>query len=120
MYDRMQSFSEEELTMIHTSSMAILKQTGVVFNNRDALQLFRENGFKVDEKTVFFAEKDVLKALETAPSSFELHARNPAKNVLIGKMIKDVMRTELLNGIFNMKASLKTKGDTYEIKLFNR
>ncbi len=85
MYDRMQSFSEEELTMIHTSSMAILKQTGVVFNNRDALQLFKENGFKVDEKTVFFAEKDVLKALETAPSSFELHARNPAKNVLIGK-----------------------------------
>jgi len=85
MYDRVQSFTKEDLGMIHTSSITVLQQTGVVFNNHKALQLFKNNGFKVDGETVFFSETDILKALDTAPSSFELHARNHSKNVLIGE-----------------------------------
>lgn len=84
MYDRMQNFSKQDLAMIHASSIKVLEQTGVVFNDHDALQLFKDNGFKIERETVHFSEKDILRALDTAPSSFELHARNHAKNVLIG------------------------------------
>ncbi len=84
MYDRMQSFSKEDLTMIHASSMKVLEQTGVIFNDHNALRLFKDNGFKIDGEKVHFSEKDILKALDTAPSSFELHARNPGKNLSIG------------------------------------
>lgn len=84
MYDRMQNFSKQDLAMIHASSIKVLEQTGVVFNDHDALQLFKDNGFKIEGETVHFSEKDILRALDTAPSSFELHARNHAKNVLIG------------------------------------
>jgi len=84
MYDRLQSFSKEDLSMIHASSINVLAQTGVVFNEQSALQLFKNNGFSVDGETVFFTEKDIEKALKTAPSSFELHARNHSKNVQIG------------------------------------
>jgi trimethylamine---corrinoid protein Co-methyltransferase len=85
MYDRMQSLSKENLTMIHASSMKVLEQTGVVFNDTGALQLFKDNGFKIDGKKVFFNENNVLTALDTTPSSFELQARNPKKNVFIGE-----------------------------------
>jgi len=84
MYDRMQSFSKEDLAMIHASSMKVLAQTGIVFNDHDALQLFKDNGFRIDGEKVHFSEKDILKALDTAPSTFELHARNPEKNLSIG------------------------------------
>lgn len=36
------------------------------------------------------------------------------KNLLIGKMIKDMFRTEILNGTFNLNASFRTRGDTPE------
>jgi len=85
MYDRMQSLSKENLAMIHASSMKVLEQTGVVFNDNGALQLFKDKGFKIDGEKVFLNEKDVLKALDTAPSYFELHARNPEKSVFIGE-----------------------------------
>lgn len=85
MYDRMQSLSKENLAMIHASSMKVLEQTGVVFNDNGALQLFKDKGFKIDGEKVFLNEKDVLTALDTAPSYFELHARNPEKSVFIGE-----------------------------------
>ena len=85
MYDRMQTFTKEELTAIHDASMDILENTGVVFNESEALEIFQKNSFNVEGKTVFFKEKDVQKALETAPCRFQITARNPDKSVFIGK-----------------------------------
>ena len=85
MYDRMQVFSREEIHLIHDASMEILAETGVKFNSEEALDLFRENGFTVTNPRVFITEKEVLKALETVPSRFVVHARNPQYNVSIGE-----------------------------------
>jgi trimethylamine--corrinoid protein Co-methyltransferase len=84
MYDRMQTLTDEMLQKIHNASMAVLKQTGVAFNDAKALALFKENGFKVVDETVFFEESDIKKALESAPSKFKVHARNPDHTVTIG------------------------------------
>ena len=84
MYDRSQTFSVEELNKIHDASIDLLETVGVRFDDDEALDLFKSNGFKVDGKTVFFTEKNIRRALDTTPSSFKLIARNPVKSVAIG------------------------------------
>lgn len=85
MYDRMQTFTEEELTRLHEASMDLLQNTGIAFNEEEALEIFKKNGFKVEGKTVFITEKDVRKALETTPTRFTVTARNPEKSLEIGE-----------------------------------
>lgn len=85
MYDRMQTFTKEELGRIHDASIEILRSTGVAFNEPEAIEIFKAKGFTVDGKTVFFTEKDVSAALETAPSRFKITARNPEKSVFVGE-----------------------------------
>ncbi|GAB6146469.1 trimethylamine methyltransferase family protein [Desulfocicer niacini] len=85
MYDRMQELDVKNCEKIHAASMDILKNTGVAFNDDEALDIFKKNGHKVEGTTVFFEESDIKKALETAPKRFTVHARNPEKNVEIGE-----------------------------------
>jgi len=84
MGQRMTGFSESEINKIHTVAMEILQEIGVAFHEPEALKIFKENGFKVDGKTVFFKEKQVMEYLSTAPSRFIVHSRNPEKDVAIG------------------------------------
>lgn len=85
MYDRMPTFSTDQMTRIHDASMALLASTGVAFNEPEALEIFSANGFRVDGKTVYFTEAQIQKALETAPSRFTVAARNPEKSVAVGE-----------------------------------
>jgi trimethylamine---corrinoid protein Co-methyltransferase len=84
MYDRMQEFTKEQIERIHGASMLLLRDTGILFNEPEALAIFAKHGVKTEGKKVFLQEKDVRRALETAPSSFTIAARNPAKNVKVG------------------------------------
>ncbi|GBC62257.1 trimethylamine methyltransferase [Desulfonema ishimotonii] len=85
MYDRMQALTQEQMTKIHDASMDLLQNVGIAFNEDEALEIFKSNGFRVDGKIVFFTEEQVRKALETAPSRFTVTARNPEKSVAIGE-----------------------------------
>jgi len=85
MYDRMHTLTLKELTKIHDTAMDLLLNTGVAFNENEALDIFKKNGFKVDGQKVFFVEKNVQKAIESAPSHFRVAARNPANTVAIGE-----------------------------------
>jgi trimethylamine--corrinoid protein Co-methyltransferase len=85
MTDRMQVLSQDELRLIHDTSMEILSETGVKFNSNDVVERFRRHGFSTDDKRVFIKEKDVGSALETAPSRFILRARNDERSVAIGE-----------------------------------
>jgi trimethylamine--corrinoid protein Co-methyltransferase len=84
MYDRIHTFSHEELSKIHDASIDLLETVGVRFDDDEAVNFFKSNGFKVDGTTVFFTEKSIRCALDTAPSNFKLVARDPAKSVAIG------------------------------------
>ncbi|MDX2440852.1 MAG: trimethylamine methyltransferase family protein [Desulfobacterales bacterium] len=84
MYSRRPEISSNMINKIHQASLRILEGTGVAFNDEQAIELFKKNGFKVEGTTVFFQEQDVKNALETAPETFEIHARNPEHNLTIG------------------------------------
>jgi len=85
MTDRMQVLTNDELSLIHDTSVEILSDAGVRFNSSKVLEIFQQHRFKTEGTQVFITENDLKTALETAPSCFTLHARNPVHNVAIGE-----------------------------------
>jgi len=81
----MQVLSNGELSLIHDTSVEILAETGMKFNSEQVLDIFQYHGFKTDGTRVFITEKELRAALETVPSRFAIHARNPANHVKIGE-----------------------------------
>lgn len=84
MYDRMQTFTTEQVARVHDAALEILSTVGVAFNEPEALEIFARNGFRVDGHTVFMTEAQVRRALQTAPAQFTLTARNPDENLTVG------------------------------------
>lgn len=82
-YERVPALTQSDKMQIHDTSVDILGRVGVAFNNEEALEVFRNHGFKVDGKTVFLAEKGVQQALASTPADFMLSARDPQKNVTV-------------------------------------
>lgn len=85
MYDRMQTFSKSDLEAIHNASMELLESTGVVFQDKRSVNVFKDHGFRISGNTVYFNEADVVAAIDKAPSRFKLTARNPEKSIYIGE-----------------------------------
>ncbi len=77
-------FTAPDLDQIHGGSMEILKKQGIVIDSEEVLVFFKKHGFKTEGSKVFFTEKQVLNATESAPEKFEIRARNPEKNVVVG------------------------------------
>src|SRR5712691_622945 len=71
---------------VHRASMRMMRDTGVVFEEPRALDLFRKAGLKVDaaEERVFFPPEFVEEQIRKAPSRFTLRARDPQTDVVIG------------------------------------
>ncbi|ADL12741.1 trimethylamine--corrinoid methyltransferase [Acetohalobium arabaticum] len=76
--------SDNEVKEIHEASMDLLENNGIEIMHEEARNIFAENGAKVEDKTVFLPRQVIEDALDKAPSSFTLHARNPEKNVTVG------------------------------------
>lgn len=84
LYSEIKVLSPEEADKVHRGSVSVLGETGVVFHSDEALAIFKSNGFKIEGKTVFFTEGQIQKALDTCPSTYEFHARNPERTVVVG------------------------------------
>ncbi|GAB5468336.1 MAG: trimethylamine methyltransferase family protein [Rhodospirillales bacterium] len=77
--------SDDEIAALHATSLKILQEIGIVFNDQEALTLFRQAGALVDDAgRVRIGKELVDQALSTAPGSFTLTPRDPAKQVKIG------------------------------------
>ena len=85
MFTRMQTLTQQDIEKIHQASMAILAETGIVFNDQECVDIFKNNGFKVNGKTIYFTEDQIMKAVSSAPNSFMVKSLNPEKNVKIGQ-----------------------------------
>lgn len=73
-----------DLDAIHDGTMEILSQTGIGFPYNEALEVFRQNGFRVEDEIVFFDEDKLLALIDHAPASFTLRGRDPRKRVVVG------------------------------------
>jgi trimethylamine--corrinoid protein Co-methyltransferase len=76
--------SQTEIENIHNSTMEIMGDIGIRFPHPEALDIFKNHGFKVDGQLVYFQEDQVLDSIKEIPSSFTIQARNSDRNVTIG------------------------------------
>jgi trimethylamine--corrinoid protein Co-methyltransferase len=80
-----QILSDDERQKIHEESIQILEQVGVKFLSQRALKILNDNGAKVAQDTGIakIPAEMVEQALRTAPKSFVLGARDPARDVAL-------------------------------------
>ena len=76
--------SADELEAIHDASLAILRDIGMNFLDADSRQRLAAAGASVDGDRVRFDPAMVLELIATCPSTFQLHAWNPAHTLTIG------------------------------------
>lgn len=79
--------TEDHVEAIHGASLRVLAETGVEILSARAREAFRDAGAEVDAAThrVRLAPELVERSIETCPSSWVLHARNPDRNVPVGQ-----------------------------------
>ena len=77
MFAQAQFLSQEDQQIIHNESIRILKEVGVLFHSKKALDILKKNGAKVDhaDNIAKIPEEMVNIALKTAPKSFVCGAR---------------------------------------------
>lgn len=78
--------SADHVMMIHDASLRLLEEIGIEFMGPTARRLFRQAGAEVDEATglVKLPRELITQALSTAPASFRLTPRNPARAITVG------------------------------------
>ncbi|MXW88966.1 MAG: methyltransferase, partial [Acidimicrobiaceae bacterium] len=81
----LQVLDEEGLATIHAASMRVLEELGIELWSPDARKLFADAGAITDGEVVRVGRDIVEAALATAPASFTLTSRNPAKQLRVGR-----------------------------------
>ncbi len=78
--------SSDELEAIHVASLRVLEEIGMDFLDPEAREVLRAAGAHVEpgSERVRFDRAMVEERIRTAPSSFTLHAPNPAHDLVIG------------------------------------
>lgn len=84
MYERMTILKDADFDKLHESTLRVFDEVGIAFHSEKALDVFRSHNIRVEGNTVHFQASHLEAALETAPSEFTLHARNPEKSVRMG------------------------------------
>ena len=70
--------------MIHDAAMRIMANVGVRIHNEKAIEIYKENGIRVDGNIAYFTEEQVMHWVKMAPESFTLYARNPKYDTFVG------------------------------------
>lgn len=85
-YPPIELASEEQMQMLHDTSMRILSELGIRVMSPSVMDIFAAAGAIVDRETsiIRIDESLVMEAVGKAPSSFTLTSRNPDKRLTIG------------------------------------
>lgn len=75
-----------QVEQLHDASMQILEETGIMFMDAEALDLWEQAGAKVDHKQqhVWIERGLLLELVAKAPAQFHWRARNPDRDRIIG------------------------------------
>jgi trimethylamine---corrinoid protein Co-methyltransferase len=76
--------SDDQVEAIHHASLKVLAEIGMDFMLPEARDILKKAGAKIDGERVRFDPAMIEQALATAPETFTVHARNPARNMTVG------------------------------------
>ena len=76
----------DQVEAIHRTSLRVLDELGMKVLDGETRSILKAAGARVDEAScmVFMEPGLVEQAVATTPSSFTIHARNPARNIEVG------------------------------------
>ncbi|MCG8472281.1 MAG: trimethylamine methyltransferase family protein [Desulfobacterales bacterium] len=74
----------DSLDRIHDASMTLLENTGIRIHHPQILEKLAQKGIHRQGDRLFFTQKQIEELVAKAPSSFTLHAPDPAFNMEIG------------------------------------
>jgi len=75
----------DQVERIHEASLAILEEVGVVFRDPIALEDWKNAGADVRDERVHLDRGLVMELISSIPPHIAYHARNPSKNVELGR-----------------------------------
>lgn len=78
-----QAVSPGDIEKIHETSLRIMAEIGVVFDDARARDILAKGGAKIDGRIVRFPQEMVERGLKTVPSAFSLRGREEKMNVEI-------------------------------------
>jgi len=76
---------QEGVERLHDASMRVLERTGIAFRDDQALADWHAAGAEVDGQRVRIPRELIEQRLKTVPGRVQLHARDPAKSVELGR-----------------------------------
>lgn len=85
LFSTIRFLEDRDYDRIHRASLKILAETGVVFQNDKAVEIFKKHGAKTEGQRVYITEEMVTQAISTLPRTYQFHSRNPEKTVTVGK-----------------------------------
>ncbi len=108
-------FDKEGIEAIHQTTLKVLADPGIRISHDYARKVLRENGCDVNEETkvVKFPEELVMKAIETAPSSFNLYGRDEKNTV---NLTSDGKKVNWINFGIGTKMSDYKGSNNYEVR----
>ena len=77
-------YDEDYIEQVHEAAMRVVEDHGIEFRDEECLQIWKDAGATVDGANVRLPREMLLNLISTAPSEFELHARNAERTVRIG------------------------------------
>ncbi len=75
---------ESKVRKIHDNTIRILNEIGINLYSDSVIQKIKKHGIKVEGKTAYFTEKQIMDAVAKAPKSFDVKARNSKHDMHIG------------------------------------
>ena len=76
-------FTEEQKKNIHEASLTILEETGMLVKNKDAVDIFKKHGCRVEGQMVKFPRRAVDEKMASVPPTFTFKAQNPDLDVTL-------------------------------------
>ena len=76
--------SPTQLDRMHDATMRILEEKGIEFRDDESAEMWRSAGATVQGHHVRIDRELLLQLISSVPSSYTMHARNPARTVKLG------------------------------------
>ena len=80
----MEVTNQEGIELIHDFAMRVVEQVGCEFQDPESLEYWRRTGAEIDGDLVRIGRDELMRLIDTIPSSYEHHARNPERTVRVG------------------------------------
>jgi trimethylamine---corrinoid protein Co-methyltransferase len=76
--------SRDQVEAIHHASLRVLNEIGMDFMLPEARELWKKAGARIDGERVYFDPAMIEELMASAPQTFTIEARDPAKSIPVG------------------------------------